>query len=205
MGEEGLKTRVPQQKRGIETRNRIIAAARTLFSRDGYHGTNAKEITAQAGVSVGSFYAYFTDKKELFMALTHGHMKQEILGMLDRIKELPSEKIGKKETVRHMIQVIADTHDQSPELYREIEALKYTDPDILALHDEINAYFNEQFISFLEMFEDHLRITDVRAAARVIACSVEETIHSVRLFDSPIDEARMIDALADMIHRYLFK
>jgi len=205
MGGTVLKTRIPQQKRGIKTRNRIIAAARILFSRDGYHGTNAKEIAAKAGVSVGSFYAYFKDKKELFMALTHGHMKQEILSMLDRIKELPSEKVGKKETVRHMIQVIADTHDQSPELYREIEALKYSDADILALHDEINAYFNEQFISFLEMFEDRLRITDVRAAARVIAGSVEETIHSLRLFDSPISEKRMIDALADMIHRYLFK
>ena len=205
MGEEVLKTRVPQQKRGIETRNRIIEAARTLFSRDGYHGTNAKEITAEAGVSVGSFYAYFKDKKELFMELSHGHMKKEILAMLDRIKELPSEKVGKKETVRHMIQVIADTHDLSPELYRETEALKYTDPDILAFHEEINAYFQERFINFLEMFKERLRITDMEAAAKVVACSVQETIHSVRLFDTGIGEARMIDALADMIHRYLFK
>jgi len=205
MGKEMHKTRVPQQKRGIETRNRIIEAARFLFSRDGYHGTNAKEITAEAGVSVGSFYAYFKDKKELFMELSHGHMKKEILAMLDRIKELPSERIGKKETVKHMIQVIADTHDLSPELYRETEAMKYTDPDILAFHEEINAHFHERFINFLEMFEERLRITDMEAAAKVITCSVQETVHSVRLFDSNIGEARMIDALADMIHRYLFK
>ena len=181
------------------------SAARVLFSRDGYHGTNAKEITAEAGVSVGSFYAYFKDKKELFMELSHGQMKKEILAMLDRIKELPSERIGKKETVKHMIQVIADTHDLSPELYRETEAMKYTDPDILAFHEEINAHFHERFINFLEMFEDKLRITDMEAAAKVVSCSVQETIHSVRLFDSDIGEARMIDALADMIHRYLFK
>jgi AcrR family transcriptional regulator len=205
MEKEIIKTRVPQQKRGIETRNRILEAARVLFSRDGYHGTNTKEITAEAGVSVGSFYAYFKDKKELFMELTHGHMKQEILAMLDHVKDLPSEKIGKKETVRHMIQVVADTHDQSPELYRETEALKFTDSDILGFHEEINAHFNKRFISFLEMFEDRLRITDVEAAAKVIACAIQESIHSVRLFDSSISEDRLIDALADMVHRYLFK
>jgi AcrR family transcriptional regulator len=205
MEKEIIKTRVPQQKRGIETRNRILEAARVLFSLDGYHGTNAKEITAEAGVSVGSFYAYFKDKKELFMELTHGHMKQEILAMLDHVKDLPSEKIGKKETVRHMIQVVADTHDQSPELYRETEALKFTDSDILGFHEEINAHFNKRFISFLEMFEDRLRITDVEAAAKVIACAIQESIHSVRLFDSSISEDRLIDALADMVHRYLFK
>ena len=47
-GKETVKTRVPQQQRGIETRNRIIEAARVLFSRDGYNGTNAKEIIAKA-------------------------------------------------------------------------------------------------------------------------------------------------------------
>ena len=205
MGETVLKTRVPQQKRGIETRNSIIDAARTLFSRDGYHGTNAKEIAAEAGVSVGSFYAYFKDKKELFMELTHGRMKEEILAMLDRIKELPSEKVGKRETIRHMIQLIADIHDLSPELYRETEAMKFTDSDVCELHDELDAHFFERFISFLKVFEDRLRITDLEAAAKVISCSVQQAIHSVRLFDSPVDEPRVIDALADMIHRYLFK
>lgn len=205
MGKDAIKTRMPQQKRGIETRNRILAAARTLFSRDGYNGTNAKEITAEAGVSVGSFYAYFKDKKELFMELTHGHMKQEILAMMDQMQDLPQEKIGKKETIRHMIQLIADIHNQDPELHREIEAMKYSDPDILAFDEELNDHFNKRFISFLEHFEDRLRVTDLEAAAKIISCSVQETIHSVRLFDSPISEKRSIDALADMIHRYLFK
>ncbi len=205
MGKEIQKTRVPQQQRGIETRTRIIDASRTLFSRDGYYGTNAKEIAAEAGVSVGSFYAYFKDKKELFMELTHGYMKKEIVAMLDLMAQLPSEKIGKKETVRHMIQMIVDVHDLSPEMHRETEALKYTDPDILKFQEEINALFIERFISFLKMFAERLRITDLEAAAALVACSVEETIHSIRLFDSPIGEDRMIDALADMIHRYLFK
>jgi AcrR family transcriptional regulator len=38
-----------------------------LFSQKGYHHTNSKEITAAAGVATGSFYAYFKDKREIFI------------------------------------------------------------------------------------------------------------------------------------------
>ncbi len=61
------KVRIPRQKRGIETKGRIIQAARGLFSRKGFHGTNSKEIASAAGVSIGSFYSYFQDKKALFL------------------------------------------------------------------------------------------------------------------------------------------
>lgn len=205
MKKETVKTRVPQQQRGIETRNRIIEAARVLFSKDGYNGTNAKEIAAEAGVSVGSFYAYFKDKKELFMEVTHVHMKQAIFAMLDEVKELPMETATRMVFVRNMIQLIADIHNQAPELHREVEAMKYSDPDIQAFDEELNEHFNKRFISFLEGFKDRLRVTDLEAATKVIACAVQETIHATRLFNSPIGEDRLIDALTDMIHRYLFK
>ena len=205
MGKEEVKTRVPQQKRGIETRNRVLKAARTLFARDGFNGTNAKEIAAEAGVSVGSFYAYFKDKKELFMELTHGQMKQKIMALLDQRQALPLEEIGRKETIRHIIQLIADIHNQDPELHREIESMKYSDPDVLAFDQELNDHFNKRYISYLENFGDRLRVTDLEAAAQIISCAVKESIHSVRLFNSPISEQRLFDALADMIHRYLYK
>lgn len=205
MVKEIVKTRVPQQQRGIETRNRIIEAAQVLFSRDGYNGTNAKEIVAEAGVSVGSFYAYFKDKKELFLEVTTVHMKQAIFDLMDEVKELPAETASRMAVVRRMTQLVADTHSQSPELHREIAAMQYSDPDILAFNEELNDMLNMRFIGFLEQFKDQLRVSDLEAATKVVACAVQETIHSVRLFNSPIGEARLIDALTDMIHRYLFK
>ena len=42
------KTRIPQQKRSIETKTRIFVAARVQFAKNGFHGTNAKEIAAAA-------------------------------------------------------------------------------------------------------------------------------------------------------------
>ena len=132
-------------------------------------------------------------------------MKQAIFSMLDEVKELPAETVTRRGFVRNMIQLIADTHNQAPELHREIEALKYSDHDIQAFDEELNAHFNKRFVSFLAQFEDRLRITDLEAATKVIACAVQETVQAARLFNSPIGETRLIDALTDMIHRYLFK
>ena len=58
-------TRIPRQERSIGKKLQITEAGLKLFSEKGYHNTNTKEIAAEAGVSVGTFYAYFEDKNQL--------------------------------------------------------------------------------------------------------------------------------------------
>lgn len=51
-----------------ETARRILAAARTLFGRDGYVGTTIEAIAREAGVSVQTIYQRFGDKAALIRA-----------------------------------------------------------------------------------------------------------------------------------------
>ncbi len=37
-----------------------------IFSQKGFYATSSNEIAAEAEVAVGTFYAYFKDKKHLF-------------------------------------------------------------------------------------------------------------------------------------------
>jgi AcrR family transcriptional regulator len=54
----------------IETRARLLGAARSAFGTKGHDGTNlVKDILEPAGVSVGSFYHQFADKTALLAAL----------------------------------------------------------------------------------------------------------------------------------------
>ena len=64
-----MATRVPTQKRSIEKKQRIKDAALKLMSEKGYFATSSNEIAREAGVSIGTFYSYFKDKKELYAEL----------------------------------------------------------------------------------------------------------------------------------------
>lgn len=49
-----------------QTRAKVLAAARQLFSQQGYEGATIRDIAAAAGMSTGAVFANFSDKSELF-------------------------------------------------------------------------------------------------------------------------------------------
>lgn len=58
------------EKRKEETKEKIISAACELFSKYGYHNTQVMDIVKAVGMSAGTFYNHFTDKKDLYQQLT---------------------------------------------------------------------------------------------------------------------------------------
>ena len=51
-----------RQKRGEETRSRILDAAQGCFVQHGYDATGVAEICRSAGLSKGAFYYHFPSK-----------------------------------------------------------------------------------------------------------------------------------------------
>lgn len=62
-------TKSPEEKRQ-ETREKIVNAACELFSQHGYHDTQVMDIVKAVGMSAGTFYNYFVDKRDLFEQIT---------------------------------------------------------------------------------------------------------------------------------------
>jgi len=52
-----------------QTRVKVLAAARRLFSEQGYEGATIRDIAAAAGMSTGAVFANFTDKADLFQEI----------------------------------------------------------------------------------------------------------------------------------------
>jgi AcrR family transcriptional regulator len=59
----------PRTARGARTRAALVAAARTVFERDGYLDARLTDITAEANCATGSFYTYFDNKEQVFAAV----------------------------------------------------------------------------------------------------------------------------------------
>ncbi len=61
--------RVPQQARSRQKRDALLTAAARLFEARGYEATTADDIAAAADVSIGTFYSYFHNKRQVFLTL----------------------------------------------------------------------------------------------------------------------------------------
>jgi AcrR family transcriptional regulator len=75
----------PVQKRTLETRARLIAAAEALIDDAGYEALRVEEVVLGAGVAKGTFFAHFKDKDALMDLLVGG----EIDTCLDAIEKRP--------------------------------------------------------------------------------------------------------------------
>lgn len=54
-----------QQKKSMETKEKIFKAAKRILQRSGYETLSIKNICEEAGVSNGSFYHHFKTKDDL--------------------------------------------------------------------------------------------------------------------------------------------
>jgi AcrR family transcriptional regulator len=68
-----MKSAVEERK--AETREMIMQAARKVFSERGYHNAQISDIVREAGISTGSIYAHFKDKRDLFAQVTRENLE----------------------------------------------------------------------------------------------------------------------------------
>jgi AcrR family transcriptional regulator len=69
-----------------QTRGKVLAAARRLFSEQGYEGATIRDIAAAAGMSTGAVFANFSDKSDLFREI----MASDSAELADAMREAAS-------------------------------------------------------------------------------------------------------------------
>ncbi|NMM62990.1 TetR/AcrR family transcriptional regulator [Clostridium sp. P21] len=132
--------RIPRQKRSIEKRNKIIDAAYEIFNEKGYNNTTTVDIAKRAGIATGSVYAYFKDKKDIFIQalLKYGNIMQELV--INKFNQIPMEE-DLLNVIKEVINILIESHNISKNLHNEIMSLSFLDEDIKnhfkTQHDEI--------------------------------------------------------------------
>ena len=69
-----------------EMRQRLLAAARDLFSRQGYEATTLQQIVKEASTSIGNCYFYFPNKEAILFAIADD-LRTEIARRVDAAVE----------------------------------------------------------------------------------------------------------------------
>ncbi len=68
--------RQPQQKRGQQRVEKILAAAAEVFAEAGFAAATIQQIADRANTAVGSIYQFFPDKLAIFRTLLSEHLQQ---------------------------------------------------------------------------------------------------------------------------------
>ncbi|HMO41997.1 MAG TPA: helix-turn-helix domain-containing protein [Phenylobacterium sp.] len=84
-GQSETRVRMPTRRALAkqQTRAKVLAAARELFSTAGYEGATIRDIAAAAGMSTGAVFANFSDKSELFREILIADLDQVYAAMAD--------------------------------------------------------------------------------------------------------------------------
>lgn len=108
--------RHPRQGRARQTVEAILAAVSKLLKRHGVDAVTTNRIAEVAGVSIGSVYQYFRDKRAIFVALHQRHLEE-----IDRMVEtklIEHAASSLDDLVRAMVEAMIDAHAVDPQLYQ---------------------------------------------------------------------------------------
>jgi AcrR family transcriptional regulator len=117
-------------RKGVETRQRLLDAAESVFADLGYHDASIVKITEAAGVGQGTFYLYFSSKKEIFDELVRDLNRRVRHAMKEASSRgktrLEAELLGFGGYFRFTA--------EHPALYRIIRQAEFVSPEMLHYH-----------------------------------------------------------------------
>ena len=118
----------------VQTRGRLLEAAKKLFSEKGYYNTQISHIIDEAGVARGTFYLYFKSKEEIFREILREVVKElrERIKVVD-LSEDPIEQV--KENIERVIELALEEKDLA-----RIVLQRNCDPKLFSI---INEFFEE--------------------------------------------------------------
>lgn len=198
--------RTPQQARSRRTREEILKAAISCFEAKGYDQTTTAAIARKARVAVGTLYGYFTDKRAILLELLEGttrEISEYVVRNLD-----PSLWLGAnlRDSVRAVIDALFHTRRIQPGIQRILWERYFKDPEFRKAVEAIEERVKAAMLNLFEALAERgqLRITDLQTAAFVIHATVEWTTSRVMLSGSEANAGPTVEALTDMICRYVF-
>src|SRR4051812_9266552 len=82
-----------RQERSRRSYEALVEAATELFAKHGYDQVGTPEIANAAGVSTGTFYRYFDDKRELYLEIMRRDLGSAYTETIERLT--PEHFVGR--------------------------------------------------------------------------------------------------------------
>lgn len=171
------ETRIPTQKRSIETRNKIIKKGFELMCEKGFYNTNTNEIAKYANVSTGIIYQYFNDKKEIFLEGVKNYANNIMYPMLN---VLNNENINIKNLnniITKMVDNFINNHTISKKAHEELLAMSHLDEDVALIFKNSELLMTEKIVTLLE--NNNIIIKNPHEKIHIIIGIIDNFCHEI--------------------------
>ena len=179
------------------TPQRLIAAARVVFERDGFHDARLSDVTREAKVSTGTLYNYFQSKEELFRAVMQG--------VLDDLTARPTTMpaASRATAVRDPVSGIFEANRSYVQGYRRnarlmslLTQVAERDAEVLAIALAIRQHFEDRISRAIRRWQaDGLAYSDLDPVytANALAYMVDRFLHEWSALGLDYDEDKVAD------------
>ena len=187
-----------------QRRDEIMAAAKEVFARKGFHDTTIADIAKQAGLAYGSIYWYFDSKDELFhalMAVEEGALRSHLAAALAAVGVSDGEA-GEEAPLRTAVQATLEFFEADK------ATVKLLLRDAYALGDRFEKHLGgiyERFIDDIETFivaaqqRGHVVSAPARMVAYTLAALVGQLAHRRLSTDDDVTAAQVADFVVALV------
>jgi AcrR family transcriptional regulator len=191
-----------------QRRDEIMAAAKKVFARKGFHATTIADIAKKAGLAYGSVYWYFDSKDELFHALMgveEGALRNHVAAALAALG-VPAESVGQEVPLRAFLQSSVRATLEFFESDKATVKLLLRDP--YALGERFEKHLGgiyERFVDDIETVivaaqeRDEVVAAPPRMVAYTLAALVGQLAHRRLSTDDDVTAAQVADFVVALV------
>jgi AcrR family transcriptional regulator len=168
---KSVARRQPRQERALHTVEAVLGAVLRVLKSHGVEAVTTNRIAQVAGVSIGSVYQYFPDKRAIFVALHDRHVEQ-ISRVIDAtLVEHASSSL--EDFVRALIEALVRVHTSDPELHQVMATVPHRAEGAHALEARLRNTFRIAITSRSR----RVTTTDLDRALFVLPHVVDALVH----------------------------
>lgn len=185
----------PRAKR---TRAQLLAAAQRVFERDGYLDARVADIAAEAGVSHGSFYTYFTSKNDVFRAVMQSALDNVYASGAAPIED---KNLGQRERIDLANRQFIEVYREHTALMALFEQASTIDPEVRALRLAIRERAILRVRKSIERLQREgaaNRDIDAHTTAASLIGMVNFTVYFWLVMGEEYDEATLLRTLNEL-------
>lgn len=165
--------REPIKKTSIAKKQKIIEKGFELICKEGYYHVNCADIAKYAGISTGSIYQYFSNKKDILVAGMNEYLTKIMFPIISAERKIKS----KEELMDNLISSSIKNHKKYKIQHEELVALVHEEKALSKLYQEREWQITKDMLKYLE--ENNIKLENALEKIHIVLGLIDNLSHEL--------------------------